>query len=137
MARPASAGIGAAGRVHHDCFIALAAAAAALVTFGNYARRVDMPGTVLPTTGRLWPTPDARRLLTNVSAGHFIIRSGLGFKQCSLDHAGRGSRRGRLVDFSSPSLLTWAGCFLPFGLSASGKPVAPGTSTEWLLSLNE
>jgi membrane fusion protein len=51
MARPASAGIGAAGRVHHDCFIALAAAAAALVTFGNYARRVDMPGTVLPTTG--------------------------------------------------------------------------------------
>jgi membrane fusion protein len=31
--------------------IALAAAAAALVTFGNYARRVDMPGTVLPTTG--------------------------------------------------------------------------------------
>jgi len=33
--------------------------------------------------------------------------------------------------------LTWAGCFLPFGLSASGKPVAPGTLTEWLLSLNE
>ena len=31
--------------------VALAAATAALITFGSYARRVDMEGTVLPTTG--------------------------------------------------------------------------------------
>jgi membrane fusion protein len=31
--------------------VALAAAAAALITFGSYARRVDMEGTVLPTIG--------------------------------------------------------------------------------------
>jgi membrane fusion protein len=31
--------------------VVLAAATAALITFGSYARRVDMEGTVLPTTG--------------------------------------------------------------------------------------
>jgi membrane fusion protein len=31
--------------------VALAAATAALITFGSYARRVDMEGSVLPTTG--------------------------------------------------------------------------------------
>jgi membrane fusion protein len=31
--------------------MALAAATAALITFGSYARRVDMEGTVLPSTG--------------------------------------------------------------------------------------
>src|SRR5438270_3375970 len=40
--------------------IALAAATAALVTFGSYARRVDLQGTVLPNTGLITisaPTP--------------------------------------------------------------------------------
>jgi membrane fusion protein len=31
--------------------VALAAASAALITFGSYARRVDMEGSVLPSTG--------------------------------------------------------------------------------------
>src|SRR5437016_7538585 len=31
--------------------VALAAAIAALITFGSYARRVDMEGTVLPSAG--------------------------------------------------------------------------------------
>jgi hypothetical protein len=47
------------------------------------------------------------------------------------------SRHHDLSDSSGhPPLFTWAGCFLPRGLSASGTPVVPGTVTEWLLQLN-
>ena len=36
-----------------------------------------------------------------------------------------------------PPLLTWAGCFLPYGLSAFGKPVAPGTLTDLVSGMVE
>src|SRR2546423_8927987 len=46
--------------------IVLAAATAALVTFGSYARRVDMQGAVLPATGLITistPSPGWIRVL--------------------------------------------------------------------------
>ena len=49
--------------------IALAAATAALVTFGSYARRVDLQGTVLPNTGLITisaPTPPVRKRTAQV-----------------------------------------------------------------------
>ena len=92
---------------------------------------------VLTVARPLRLSPDAHRLRTDVAVKAFIPRSGLGFKQSSLDHTDRGSPRGRLVDSGFPWLLTWAGCLLPFGLSASGMPVAPDTLTECLLSPSE
>src|SRR5205823_6291958 len=51
LGRPADARSRLAGRVNDRRFDCPCSRTAALISFGSYARRVDMQGTVLPSTG--------------------------------------------------------------------------------------